>query len=69
VTVFAHVAGVPLEELGPAAVAAGGGSLLLVRGWLAARLRERRSGVVHHGARPREVRGDGAAGPGADVVR
>jgi len=38
VTVIAHVAGVPVEEL-LAAVAGAGGMLLVARGWLALHLR------------------------------
>ena len=37
-TPLAHVGGVPLEELAPAAAGAGS-ALLLVRVWLSARLR------------------------------
>jgi hypothetical protein len=39
--VIAHVGGVPVEELLPSVTGAGAG-LLLVRGWLALRLRRRR---------------------------
>ena len=40
---IAHVAGVPLEELLPAA-AGGSGSLLLARAWLSVHLRRRKEG-------------------------
>jgi hypothetical protein len=39
--VIAHVGGVPIEELVPAAAGAGG-ALLVARGWLALHLRRRR---------------------------
>lgn len=38
---IAHIGGVPLEELVPALAGTGGG-LLVVRGWVALRLRHRR---------------------------
>jgi hypothetical protein len=41
VTVFAHVGGVPLEEMLPALAGTGTG-LLAVRAWLTLRLRRRR---------------------------
>jgi hypothetical protein len=41
VSVIAHVAGVPVEELVPSAAGAGA-CLLLARGWLAVRLRRGR---------------------------
>jgi hypothetical protein len=41
--VIAHIGGVPLEELLPAASGAGA-SLVLARGWVAMRLRRRREG-------------------------
>jgi hypothetical protein len=41
VTVFAHVGGVPFEELLPS-VAGAGGALLVARGWLALHLRRGR---------------------------
>jgi hypothetical protein len=40
VTVIAHVAGIPLEELVPSAIGAGG-FLLVARAWLAVHLRRR----------------------------
>ncbi len=42
--IFAHVAGVPLEELLPA-VAGPGASLLLARAWLSVLLRRRDPGA------------------------
>jgi hypothetical protein len=43
VIVLAHVAGVPLEELLPSLAGAGGG-LLVVRAWVAMRLRREEDG-------------------------
>ena len=39
--VFAHIGGVPLEELAPS-VAGAGGALLVARAWLTVHLRRRR---------------------------
>jgi hypothetical protein len=41
VTVLAHIGGVPVEELLPAA-AGTGGALLVARAWMAVHLRRRR---------------------------
>ncbi len=53
--IFAHVAGVPLEELLPA-VGGPGASLLLARAWLSVFLR-RRPDPETDPAQPREPRG------------
>ena len=41
-SVLAHVGGVPVEELAPSVIAAGGAAALTARAWLALHLRRRR---------------------------